>query len=153
MDEPEQLRRGKLFEKAVQKDWEETAGGQPWIEHTIPLLKGVTRTGRRRHGRMDIFVDELGDMVTVVEIKATDWDRVLPRNRQKNLASRDNGAQGTNRGLSERVWLAGSLVLRLKEHEANVRRSHHQGWMPPLLAAKTGASNEEEPVSAYRPAG
>ncbi len=87
MDEPEQLRRGKLFEKAVQKDWEETAGGQPWTEHTIPLLKGVTRTGRRRHGRMDIFVDELGDMVTVVEIKATDWDRVLPRNRQKNLAS------------------------------------------------------------------
>ena len=36
---------------------------------------------------MDIHVDELGDMVTVVEIKATDWDRILPRNRQKNLAS------------------------------------------------------------------
>lgn len=33
---------------------------------------------------MDIF----GDMVTVVEIKSTDWDRVLPRNCQKNIASR-----------------------------------------------------------------
>ena len=85
--EPEQLKRGKQFQEAVQKDWEKTAEGNPTIEHTTRLLHGDTRTGHRRLGRMDIFVDELGDMVTVVEIKATDWDRSLPRNRQKNLAS------------------------------------------------------------------
>lgn len=87
MGEPEQLRRGKKFQEAVQTDWEETADGNPRSEHTIPLLHGVTPTGRRRHGRVDIFVDELGDMVTVVEIKGTDWDRILPSNRQKNLAA------------------------------------------------------------------
>jgi hypothetical protein len=86
--EPEQLKRGKQFQEAVQSEW---AGGNAQerrrIEHTTPLLRGVTRTGRRRHGRMDIFVDELGDMVTVVEIKATDWDQILHHNRQKNVAS------------------------------------------------------------------
>ncbi len=85
--QPEQLRRGREFERTVQTDWGQTADGNPRIEHTIPLLAGLTRTGRPRRGRMDIFVDELGNMVTVVEIKATDWDRILPRNRQRNLAS------------------------------------------------------------------
>ena len=36
---------------------------------------------------MDIFVDEASDFVSIVEIKATHWDRILPRNRQRNLAS------------------------------------------------------------------
>ncbi|MCK5828462.1 hypothetical protein KAH43_08070 [Candidatus Bipolaricaulota bacterium] len=36
---------------------------------------------------MDVFVDDAGDFVVVVEIKATDWDRILPRNIQRNLGS------------------------------------------------------------------
>jgi hypothetical protein len=36
---------------------------------------------------MDIFVHESGDYVTVVEIKATDWDRVLARNRRRLLGA------------------------------------------------------------------
>ena len=32
-------------------------------------------------------MDGFEGVVTVVEIKATDWDRILPRNRQRNLAS------------------------------------------------------------------
>lgn len=36
---------------------------------------------------MDIFVKDSGNMVTVVEIKAADWDRIEARNRQRNLAA------------------------------------------------------------------
>ncbi len=86
-NQPKQLKRGREFEKIVQGDWERTAEGNPRIECTIPLLAGLTPTGRRRKGRMDVFVDDLNDIVVVVEIKATDWDRILPRNRQRNLAS------------------------------------------------------------------
>lgn len=34
---------------------------------------------------MDILVTELGDFVTILEIKATDWDRIKPKNVAKNL--------------------------------------------------------------------
>lgn len=40
---------------------------------------------RARHGRIDIFIDEIDDFVTVVEIKATNWDAV--KHRRKLLAS------------------------------------------------------------------
>jgi hypothetical protein len=86
MREPEILRRGKEFHKKVQQDWEATAkDGAVYPEHTIGLVPTAGR--RRRSGRLDIFVDELGDFVSVVEIKSTDWDAVMPRNRKKLLAS------------------------------------------------------------------
>lgn len=85
--QPAQLKRGREFERQVKEDWDQTAEGSPEAEVTIPLLSGLTRTGRKKHGRMDIFVDDSGNMVTIVEIKATNWDRILPRNRQKNLSS------------------------------------------------------------------
>jgi hypothetical protein len=85
--QPAQLRRGRAFEKRVQSDWQQTAEGNPQSEVTIPLLSGLTRTGRGKRGRMDLFVNETGDFVVVVEIKATDWDRILPKNVQRNLSS------------------------------------------------------------------
>ncbi len=36
---------------------------------------------------MDIFVDDTGDDVSIIEIKATDWDNILPKNIMKNLGS------------------------------------------------------------------
>lgn len=36
---------------------------------------------------MDIFVDQTGDFVTVVEIKATNWERVRRANRRRLLAA------------------------------------------------------------------
>ncbi len=36
---------------------------------------------------MDLLIDELGDFVSIVEIKGTDWDRVLPHNRKKLMAA------------------------------------------------------------------
>lgn len=85
--QPAQLRRGRMFEKRVQADWSATAEGKTKTEKTIELVAGLTRKGRRKRGRIDIFVNDVGDFVVVVEIKATDWDRILPRNIQRNLSS------------------------------------------------------------------
>jgi len=79
MAEPEILLRGKEFHQAVQRDWEATADGNVEDEKTIDLVPDGAR--HQRKGRLDLFVnelegDDLGGFVSVIEIKATDWDRV-----------------------------------------------------------------------------
>jgi len=75
--EPLILRRGRVFHHKVQADWKRTAkDGHLHIEHSINL-RSQTRPGRHlRRGRLDIFVDELGSLVSVIEIKSTNWDRI-----------------------------------------------------------------------------
>jgi len=85
--EPKQLQKGKFFQHEVQDDWVKTAEGQINVECTIPLLKPIGGGKQHRRGRMDILVDDIGDQVAVAEIKATNWDRILPRNITKNLGS------------------------------------------------------------------
>ena len=92
--EPKQLVRGKQFQKVVQIDWQKTAEGDVEVEHTIQLLPSPKRARRIRRGRMDIFIDEQEDYVAIVEIKATDWDRILPRNRVKNLRAHEGQVWG-----------------------------------------------------------
>ena len=84
MAEPEILRRGKRFHKLVQQEWlDETKDGKPRPEFTIPQdIAGIAR-----RSRLDILVDELGDFVSIVEIKSTDWDTIKPKNRIKLLGS------------------------------------------------------------------
>ena len=38
-------------------------------------------------GRLDIFIDDLGDLVTVIEIKSTDWDNIKKGYVKKLLSS------------------------------------------------------------------
>jgi hypothetical protein len=86
MTEPEMLKIGKEFHRIVQEDWKRTAkDGRISPEHTVPLIPKIGYY--KKHGRLDIFVDETGDFVSVVEIKSTDWDAVLPRNRKKLLGT------------------------------------------------------------------
>lgn len=86
--EPPILLRGKEFHNRVQRDWAgDIAGGRAHRELTVLFSTQVTATRRKRHGRVDILVDELGDFVAVIEIKSTDWDAVKPANRRKLLAS------------------------------------------------------------------
>ena len=86
--EPLILRRGKEFHKRVQDDWDKTAkGGKINIERTIKLSIQSKQSTHRKNGRMDLFVDELGDYVSVVEIKSTDWDKVKEANRKKLISS------------------------------------------------------------------
>ena len=77
--EPERLRRGKVFHKKIQKEWLETAQGVILPEKTIQRLT-------KRRGRIDIFVDDDSDNnhVAVVEIKASDWDKMKPKAVRRN---------------------------------------------------------------------
>jgi len=72
--EPEPLKRGKAFHKKIQSEWIDSAQGIIRPEKTLRRL-----TGRR--GRIDIFVDDDSDEnhVAIVEIKASDWDRMKPK--------------------------------------------------------------------------
>ena len=86
--EPGILRRGKVFHKRVQEDWEKTAkNGKIDREHVIGLSLVPETTHHKKVGRLDLFIDELGDFVSVVEIKSTDWDKAKEKNRKKLLAS------------------------------------------------------------------
>ncbi len=76
--EPEQLRKGKAFHKRVQDDWLATAKGSPRIERPI------TKPGGRR-GRVDVYVDAGDDLVALVEIKHSDWDRMTPVAVRRNV--------------------------------------------------------------------
>ena len=80
MTEPEILRKGKEFHKLVQSDWKRTAEGNIQCEHTIDLLKRTKKTKHVRKGRMDLFVNEIGDYISLVEIKSTDWDKIPEKN-------------------------------------------------------------------------
>lgn len=84
--EPTILVRGKAFHRRVQQDWRIEAEGDIHPERTIPLVSSGTFR-RKRHGRLDLFVDDVGGCVVVVEIKSTNWDKILHRNRRRLLAS------------------------------------------------------------------
>ena len=92
--EPEILRRGKEFHQRVQLDWKNTAEGQIHLEHKIVRGLNDQNTTHIRRGRIDLFVDEIGDFVTVVEIKSTDWDKIKSTNRRKLLSSHQRQVWG-----------------------------------------------------------
>ena len=77
-EEPDLLKRGKQYHKIVQKEWEETAEGHVQVETPISKPSG-------RRGRIDIQVDADRDLVAVVEIKASDWDRMSPVAVRRNV--------------------------------------------------------------------
>lgn len=78
--EPEALRRGKHFHRLIQQEWLATAeNGVPTPERYIKQVNG-------RRGRVDILVEELGDdLVSVVEIKASDWDKMTASSVVRNV--------------------------------------------------------------------
>jgi len=79
-NEPKQLVRGKIFHKLIQNDWIKTAKeGKPNPEKYIKKVDG-------KKGRVDILIDELGkDYVSIVEIKASDWDKMTEKNAKRNI--------------------------------------------------------------------
>lgn len=88
MPEPTLLERGKVFHELFQQSWSATAkGGRISVEKVLRLSRARAGHKRGRYGRMDIVVDELGDFVSVAEIKSTDWDKVRPANMIKLLGS------------------------------------------------------------------
>jgi hypothetical protein len=64
----ELMRRGREFEKKEKDEWKNLTSGAVRYE----IYK------KKARGRLDIRIDEADDFVSVIEIKATDWDRILP---------------------------------------------------------------------------
>ena len=65
------VQRGREFEKKEKREWIGIKDGEAQFEvHTVNP-KGL-------RGRIDIRINDLPDFVSVIEIKATDWDRILP---------------------------------------------------------------------------
>ena len=56
----------------------EAQGGTPRPERAIRRLNG-------RRGRVDLLIEDMGDMVSVIEIKASDWNRMAEWNVKRNV--------------------------------------------------------------------
>jgi hypothetical protein len=77
--EPTKLARGKAFHKLIQQEWLDTSkDGKPRPERSIRKVAGG-------FGRVDILVEELGDFISVIEIKSTDWDSITEANIERNI--------------------------------------------------------------------
>ncbi len=76
--EPIKLKRGKAFHKKVQKKWLDNAEGE------IVPEKSLTKPSGRK-GRMDIFAGSDNNMVAIVEIKASDWDKMIIKSVHRNV--------------------------------------------------------------------
>ena len=75
--EPRRLRDGKTFHKRIQAAWK-TAEGHPVNERPCTKPDG-------RRGRIDVHVDVDDNLVAIVEIKNTDWDRMTPDAVRRNV--------------------------------------------------------------------
>ena len=77
--EPEQLLRGKEFHRKIQKDWIDNAQG-------IIKCERIVLKENNRKGRVDVFVDDDNPegVIAVVEIKASDWDRMTEKAVRRN---------------------------------------------------------------------
>ena len=83
--EPEELRRGKAFHKEIQAEWESDAEGIVYRERTV-LVRGGWK------GRVDVFVDtdEPDGVIAIVEIKASDWDKMADKAVRRNARRQIN---------------------------------------------------------------
>lgn len=78
--EPSQLHRGKAFHRLIQQEWEREAEGDVKSERHIRKPNG-------RKGRVDVFVndDDPESSIAIVEVKATDWDKIKKKNLRRNI--------------------------------------------------------------------
>jgi hypothetical protein len=85
--EPERFVRGKQFHKNLQSDWENgvnRAQGKK-VTHEEEITKP---SGRK--GRIDIFVDADDNLMAIVEIKSTDWDKMSLDAVRRNVRRQAN---------------------------------------------------------------
>lgn len=84
--EPRQLRRGKRFHQLIQTEW---------VRDVTDPVKAEARVRKPsgRPGRVDVFVRDAGRDVSVVEVKSTNWDRLV-----------DAAAKRTARRQAKQVW-------------------------------------------------
>ena len=80
LPEPAALKRGKAFHRAIQQEWRVETEGRVLVEKHI-----LTTSGRT--GRVDVLVDDdsPGGCLAIVEIRATDWDKIKEANLRRNI--------------------------------------------------------------------
>jgi len=85
--EPERFVRGKQFHKNLQRDWKNgvnRAQGKK-VTHEEEITKP---SGRK--GRIDIFVNADDNLMAIVEIKSTDWDKMTLEAVRRNVRRQAN---------------------------------------------------------------
>lgn len=82
--EPCALRRSRAFQEVVRRDFAENSKHEDVHFERRVSFAGMPRV-RKRSGRMDVFIDGMGEDIAIYEIKATDWDRIKPANRRRNV--------------------------------------------------------------------
>ena len=84
MPDVERLKRGLEFQQEVYQDFlKHSKDGRVDVETQVSF-KGVESVHQKR-GRIDVFISGLEDMVVIIEVKATDWNRIKPKNINRNL--------------------------------------------------------------------
>ncbi len=83
---PSQLIRGKEFQRIVQNDYSQNSkDGVVGIEEYVSFknMSGI----KQKSGRIDIIIHQAAgdDYVMIMEIKATDWDKINPKNIKHHL--------------------------------------------------------------------
>ena len=85
--EPERFVQGKQFHKNLQRDWENGANRAQGkrMTHEEEIIKP---SGRK--GRIDIFVDADDNLMAIVEVKSTDWNRMTLEAVRRNVRRQAN---------------------------------------------------------------
>ena len=77
------MRKGKLFHGYVQNQWSGIIeGSKVHNEKSTKIGLSKLNGNHFKLGRIDIFIDQIEDFVTIVEIKSTDWDKVRMKRRK-----------------------------------------------------------------------
>ena len=82
MEEPKCLTKGKRFHREVQKDWEDGPNKAKGME--IAHEEVVTKPSERK-GRIDVIVNADGNLMAVVEVKCTDWNKMTLQAVRRNV--------------------------------------------------------------------
>ncbi len=81
--QPPILASGKRFHKLVQEHWQKTNKSGEFLKEKV--LKNDSKIHSLSRGRMDILITDMDDMVAILEIKNTFWDKILSKNIKRNL--------------------------------------------------------------------
>jgi len=76
--EPKQLNQGKIYHKKIQGNWKTGAEG------IVITEKEIKKPGGRK-GRIDIHVESDGNLIAVVEIKNSNWDKMTIEATKRNV--------------------------------------------------------------------
>lgn len=81
--EPKKPSEGKRFHKIVQNYWQSSnQSGKLLKEKVLRSDHDINSSSRKR---MDILVTEMDEMVAILEIKNTFWEKIIPNNINRNL--------------------------------------------------------------------